>query len=54
MNPAPIKPEASVEDLEKLDVRVGTILAVEEISESKKLMKLTVDLGDHQRTILAD
>jgi len=53
MNPAPIKSEASVEDLEKLDVRVGTILAVEEIPESKKLMKLTVDLGDHQRTILA-
>lgn len=53
MNPAPIKPEASVEDLEKLDIRVGTILAVEEISESKKLMKLTVDLGDHRRTILA-
>lgn len=53
MNPAPIKPEASVEDLEKLDIRVGTILAVEEIPESKKLMKLGVDLGDHRRTVLA-
>ena len=53
MNPAPVKPEASIEDLDKLDIRVGTILAVEEIPESKKLMKLSVDLGDHRRTILA-
>ena len=53
MIPAPVKPEASIEDLDKLDIRVGTILAVEEISESKKLVKLTVDLGDHRRTILA-
>lgn len=53
MIPAPIKPVASIEDLDKLDIRVGTILAVEEIPESKKLMKLTIDLGDHQRTILA-
>lgn len=53
MIPAPIKPEASIEDLDKLDIRVGTILAVEGIQDSKKLMKLTVDLGDHRRTILA-
>ena len=53
MKPAPIKAEASIEDLEKLDIRVGTILAVEEVAASKKLMKLTVDLGDHRRTILA-
>jgi len=51
--PAPIKPEVAFEDLEKLDIRVGTILAVAEIPESKKLMKLTVDFGDHRRTILA-
>lgn len=53
MNPAPIKPKISFEDFEKLDIRVGTILGVEEIPDSKKLMRLTVDLGDHQRTILA-
>lgn len=53
MIPAQIKPETSIEDLDKLDIRVGTILAVEEIAASKKLMKLTVDLGDHRRTILA-
>jgi tRNA-binding protein len=53
MQPAPVKPEASVDDLEKLDIRIGTITAVDEVADSKKLMKLTVDFGDHSRTILA-
>ena len=53
MIPAPIKPEISIDDLEKLDLRVGTILSVDEVPDSKKLMKLTVDLGDHRRSILA-
>jgi tRNA-binding protein len=53
MKPAPVKPEASIDDLEKLDIRVGTIETVAEVPDSKKLMKLTVDFGDHSRTILA-
>ncbi|HEY9231515.1 MAG TPA: tRNA-binding protein [Blastocatellia bacterium] len=53
MQPAPIKPTISFADVEKLDVRVGTILRVEEVKGSDKLLKLTVDFGDHQRTILA-
>ncbi len=53
MKPAPIKPEISIDDLEKLDIRVGTIEAVADVRDSKKLMKLTVDFGDHTRTILA-
>jgi methionine--tRNA ligase beta chain len=40
-------------DLEKIDIRVGTILGVFEVVESDKLVKLTVDFGDRQRTILA-
>jgi len=40
-------------DLEKIDIRVGTILSVEEVPNSDKLMKLLVSFGDHQRTILA-
>jgi tRNA-binding protein len=39
--------------LEALDIRVGTIERVEEIPRSEKLMKLTVNFGDHTRTILA-
>ena len=53
MKPAPVKPEASIDDLLKLDIRVGTITAVDEVADSKKLMKLTVDFGDHSRSILA-
>ena len=53
MKPAPIKTEISIDALEKLDIRVGTIRSVAEVPESKKLMKLTVDFGDHSRTILA-
>ncbi|HJQ23940.1 MAG TPA: tRNA-binding protein [Blastocatellia bacterium] len=53
MQPAPIKPMISFADVEKLDVRVGTIVHVEEVKGSDKLLKLTVDFGDHQRTILA-
>ena len=50
---APIKPLVSMEALEALDVRVGTIERVEEVPRSDKLMKLTVNFGDHSRTILA-
>ena len=51
--PAPVKPSISLADVEKLDVRVGTIVGVDEVSRSSKLLKLTVDFGDHRRTILA-
>ncbi|HEX6732067.1 MAG TPA: hypothetical protein VF074_18765 [Pyrinomonadaceae bacterium] len=52
-NPAEIKPTIQLEDLEKLDVRVGTILAVDDVANSEKLVKLTVSFGDHKRIILA-
>ncbi len=50
--PPPIKPTISLDDLEKLDVRVGTICEVQDIAESERLVRLRVDFGDHQRTIL--
>ena len=51
--PAPIKPTVSIDVLEKIDVRVGTVERVEDVKGSDKLVKLTVDFGDHMRTILA-
>jgi tRNA-binding protein len=51
--PAPVKPVISFADLDRIDVRVGTILEVEDIAASDKLLKLTVDFGDHRRSILA-
>ena len=53
MTPAPIKPVVPVSALEALDIRVGTILRVEEVPSSSKLLCLTVDFGDHTRTILS-
>jgi len=53
MQPAPIKPTITIDDLKKLDVRVGKIERVDEVPNSEKLLRLTVDLGDHKRTILA-
>jgi tRNA-binding protein len=53
VTPAPVKPTVTLEDVERLDVRVGTIVSVEEVPRSAKLARLTVDFGDHRRTILA-
>jgi tRNA-binding protein len=49
---APIKPAITFELLEQLDIRVGTIKRVEDVSKSSKLVKLIVDFGDHTRQIL--
>ena len=51
--PAAVKPTVGVEALDALDIHVGTIERVEDVPRSDKLMKLTVNFGDHSRTILA-
>lgn len=53
MQTSAIKPEITIDDLDKIDVRIGTILDVCEIEGSRKLMQLSVDFGDHQRSIVA-
>lgn len=53
MTPAPIKPLVPISALETLDVRVGTIESVEDFANSRKLVRLTVNFGDHRRTVLA-
>src|SRR5512132_1477004 len=53
MKPAPVKGTVSIEVLERLDIRVGTILSVEDVPGSRKLVRLTVDFGDHTRAILS-
>lgn len=52
-HPASIKPEISFETFSQIDIRVGAIENVEEIQGSDKLVKLTVNFGDHNRTIIA-
>ena len=49
---APVKPTISIDLLERVDIRVGTIKLVEDVKGSDKLVKMNVDFGDHSRTIL--
>lgn len=49
---APLRPTVSIDLLNQLDIRVGTINRVEDVKGSDKLVKLTVDFGDRTRTIL--
>ena len=53
MTPAPVKPTISFDVFSQVDIRVGTVRQVEDVSDSTKLLKLTVDLGNEERTILA-
>jgi tRNA-binding protein len=52
-NEAPIKPVIPLSMLQQIDIRVGTIVLVEDIPGSDALVRLTVDFGDHRRKILA-
>lgn len=47
-----IKPDITLDLLDKVDIRVGMILSVEDIDKSDKMVKLTVDFGDFKRVIL--
>ena len=48
-----MKPTVATSVLDSLDVRVGTITAVDDVPGSRKLLRLTVGFGDHSRRILA-
>ena len=49
---APIKPAIATDLLDRVDIRVGTIERVEDVPQSDKLVKLTVDFGDFKRQVL--
>ena len=51
-HPATIKPSITLELLSKIDIRTGTIERVEDVPDSDKLLRLSVDFGDHKRNIL--
>jgi tRNA-binding protein len=50
--PAEVKPEIIFSDLEKVDIRIGTIKEVVDIEKSDKLVKLIVDFGDSIKQII--
>ena len=45
----PIKPEITIDVLQQVDIRVGTIERVEDVAGSDKLVRLIVNFGDHTR-----
>ncbi len=47
-----LKPEISIEDFSKIDLRIATITAAEAIPRAKKLLKLEIDMGE-KRTVVA-
>ncbi len=49
----PIKPLITKADFDRVDIRAGTIESVEDVAGSDKLVRLTVNFGDHKRRILA-
>jgi len=49
---APIKPTISLDVLDRIDIRLGTIELVEGVKGSDKLVKLTVDFGGRKRMVL--
>ncbi|MCE6990459.1 methionine--tRNA ligase [Dyadobacter sp. CY323] len=50
---APVKAEIQYDDFAKMDIRVATIVAAENVPKSKKLLKLLVDIGSEKRTVLS-
>ena len=53
-NPEPVASERiSIDDFMKVELRTAKVIAAEAVPKSKKLIKLQVDLGNEQRTVLA-
>jgi methionyl-tRNA synthetase len=50
---APQKPEITIDDFLKIDLRVATILSAEKVEKADKLLKLELDLGYEVRTVLS-
>lgn len=50
--PAPSEAKIPIDDFLKLDLRVGEVIAAEKVEKSKKLMKMTVRIGEETRTIV--
>ncbi len=53
MSNAPVRATISMDILNQVDIRVGTIEAVEDVEGSDKLVKMRVNFGEFSRTIVA-
>jgi methionyl-tRNA synthetase len=50
--PSSSESKISISDFMKIDLRVGEVIAAEKVEKSKKLMKMTVRIGEEVRTIV--
>jgi methionyl-tRNA synthetase len=50
---APVANEITIDDFMKVDLRVAKVLAAEKVPNSRKLVKLNIDVGTEQRTLVA-
>lgn len=53
MTPAAVRPQITLDQLQAVDIRVGTIRSVDGVPGADKLVALRVSFGDHERTIVA-
>ncbi len=49
----PAKANINFDEFAAMDIRIGTILAAERIAKTKKLLKLTIDTGIDERTVVS-
>ncbi|SFH12784.1 methionine--tRNA ligase [Pedobacter insulae] len=50
---APAKPNIQFDDFGTMDIRIATIIAAEKVEKTKKLLKLTVNTGLDERTVVS-
>ncbi len=49
----PSKENCTYDDFQKMDIRTGTIIEAEKVAKTKKLLKLKIDTGIDQRTVVS-
>ncbi|WP_187264356.1 methionine--tRNA ligase [Pontibacter beigongshangensis] len=49
----PAKENITFDEFSKMDIRIGTILEAEKVAKTKKLLKLKIDTGLDQRTVVS-
>ena len=50
---SPVKEAITFDDFTKLDIRIGEIKSAEKVAKTKKLLKLSVDVGHETRTVVS-
>ncbi|MGK0389533.1 MAG: methionyl-tRNA synthetase [Maribacter sp.] len=50
---APLKEMATFDDFQKMDIRTGIVTTAEKVKKAKKLLKLTVNIGFEERTVVS-